>query len=167
MVSSVAKAHHEEFHPINWDAIKEYEIIKDAFNPKYYDKFPYGFIQVGCERTSKIVNGDMYKDQKKELNREIKEAKINNDILAFFLQCNAIEDIRHPPEKEVMVYSKMKKSYKEAYRLSADLTFGGEGHPWYIKDAALLIVASRKAENISKNPDIRKEWLINYYKLQK
>ena len=166
-------AHHEEFRPINWDAFMAYEIEKDAFKPKYYSKFPYGFIQTLCQRVETVgFSSEELKelfDEKKEIyEKTLKNHNPSEDVVAFFLQCDAISDIRHPPEKETMMYSKMKKSYEEVYKLSVMSVYGcGYNYNSCVKNQAKLKAGQKHAYEINDNPDMRKKWLISYYKKKK
>lgn len=159
-------AHHEPDAPINWDALMEYDIAKDAFKPDNFDKYPYGFFSVGCERVMSIIMRAPYDDDSaviKAYKKKVKEAKVSKDVLAYFLLCDAIIDIRHRPKKEILKYQKMKKAYKIVYDLSIELSFGGEANPvLYLDKAAILVAALLRAED-QFNPDQRTKWLEEYF----
>ena len=163
-------AHHNEDYLIKWDAIMEYQINVDAFKPKYYDKFPYGFIQTVCQRVETIGFSseeleDLLDGQKEIYKNLLKNYKASDNIVALFLQCDAISDIRHPPEKETMMYSRMKKAYEEVYDLSVMSVYGcSYNFNSCVENQAKLKVGQNQAYKINNNPDMRNKWLINYYK---
>jgi hypothetical protein len=164
LFTNLVSAHHEEFHPINWDEMMEYSIKIDPFKAKYFHKFPYGFVTVACERTDKVV---IFDDENinKELDKTSRNVKVNQNLLPLLILCDAIEDIRHPPSKEVMQYSKMAKAYEVAYKLSAELYHGGgDANPiMFIEKAAIIKKTADKAFLMFKDPDKRSAWLIKYY----
>ena len=81
----------------------------------------------------------------------------------YFLLCDAIIDIRHPPKKEVLKYKKMQKAYKVIYDLSVELSFGGHANPvLYLDKAAVLTAALLRVED-KFNPDRRTKWLKSYF----
>ena len=163
LITNGVSAHHEEFYPINWGDSMEYHVNIDAFKPKYFQKFPYGFISVGCERVSEVISFDYDDKDLKKATKAIKKTKINKDLLAFLVLCDAISDIRHPPKKEIMKYSKMAKAYGVAYKLSVRLSLGGDADlRFFLNEAAILKVASNKATTMFDNPDERTKWLLKY-----
>lgn len=172
ILSGSLSAHHEGFYPINWDESMEREISIDPFNPKYFQKYPYGFVSVGCNRAISISFGpkSSFEFDSAEFSDQVKKVKVTKNMLAFFILCNAISDIRHPPKKEIMQYKKMEKAYAEVYELSVELSLGGEANPnTFIAQAAALYVLSQKSENMfpnngeETNPVPRTKWLVDYY----
>jgi len=147
----------------------EFDINKDAFNPKYYEKFPYGFIQTACERMSKITGYDARKtilEDYKETHSKLSDSYIpTNNILAIFIQCDAISGMRHPATREVMQYSQLAEAYGEVYELSAHQIHGCEyNFSSCVQGVVKLQLGRDMAEKITQNPDERSKWLVNYYK---
>ena len=165
-MSKTSFAHHQPNTPINWDVLMEYDIANDAFKPKDFDIYPHGFFSVGCERTRSIIIRAPYNDDTavvKEYKKKVKEAKVSKDVLAYFLLCDAIIDIRHPPKKAILKFQKMKKAYKVIYDLSVELSFGGEANPvLYLDKAAILAAALSRIENKFTSHQ-RMKWLEKYF----
>lgn len=167
--SNVSFAHHEQFYPINWDSLMEYDISKDAFSPVNFKKYPFGFVSAGCERTMSIITTAPYDDDKDVISafkKKVKAAKVSQNLLAYVLLCDAMFDIRHPPEKGILQYQKMERAYKLVYDLSVELTFGGQANPVLFLDKAAMLTAAAQRSEVEYNPDQRTKWLRAYFAMK-